>query len=189
MKSKKVFKVIFIGFSIIVLFLPLVVSANDFFTKIVERNVLYVFIQENIVPLEARVMGKIFILLGYDFGYSVADSVILVNGVNLKLTWNCLGWQSFLLLFITLFFGLKGKYSLFSSFEAIIFGILGTFWINIARMFFTILLAVHAMPVFRIVFHDYLAALISIIWLIYYWWFCYSYILVPKLIAKKAYRN
>jgi len=207
MKNKKVFKVIFISFSIIILFLPLVVSANDFLTKVVEKNVLYVLIQNNIVPLEAKIMGRILITFGYKFAYSISDSIILVNGINLKLTWNCLGWQSFLFLLITLFlwnclgwqsflfllitlfFGLKGKYSFFSSFEAVVLGVLGTFWVNIARILFTVLLAVHALPIFRIVFHDYLAAFTTIIWLFFYWWFCYSYILVPKVIAKIEHKN
>ena len=56
----------------------------------------------------------------------------------------------------------------------------GTFWLNIGRMLFTILLAVHAPPIFRIVFHDYLAAGTTVIWLFVFWWFAYSFILEER---------
>ncbi len=177
---KKVFVYIFLGFSLVLVTLPFLVSANEVLTRIVEKNAAYLWIQDNIVPIEAKMMGAILIPFGYDYAFSPTNSVIVVNGLNMGITWNCLGWQSFLLFFITILVGFRGKYSKLSILESLGIGILGTFWLNIGRMLFTILLAVHAPPIFRIVFHDYLAAGTTVIWLFGYWWFSYSFVLIPK---------
>ena len=118
--------------------------------------------------------------MGYKYAYSPSNSIIVINNLNIQITWNCLGWQSFLLFFITLITGLKGKYSKVLVLEALGIGVLGTFWLNIFRMLFTVLLAVHAPAIFRIVFHDYLAAGTTVIWLFIFWWFSYKYILEEK---------
>ena len=183
-KQKRVFVYIFIGFSLILIILPFIVSFNELLTKIVERNLLYLWVQETIVPLEAKMMGAILMPFGYDYTFSPTNSIIVVNGINLEITWNCLGWQSFLLFFVTLMVGFRGKYTKLSVIEALGIGILGTFWLNILRMLFTILLAVHALPIFRIVFHDYLAAITTVIWLVFFWWFSYSFILESRVDDK-----
>ena len=183
-KQKKVFVYIFLGFSLVLVSLPFLVSFNEVLTGIVERNLLYEWIQKNIVPVEAKIMGAILIPFGYDYAFSPTNSIIVVNGLNMGITWNCLGWQSFLLLFITLIVGFRGKYTLASILEALGIGILGTFWLNIARMLFTILLAVHAPAIFRLVFHDYLAAGTTVIWLFVFWYFSYSFVLEPKADVK-----
>ena len=179
-KQKRVFVYIFIGFSLILIILPFIVSLNEVLTKIVERNFFYLWIQEAVVPLEAKMMGAILIPFGYNYAFSPTNSVIVVNGLKMGITWNCLGWQSFLLFFITLIVGFRGKYTRLSILEALGIGVLGTFWLNIARMLFTILLAVHAPPIFRIVFHDYLAAITTVVWLVFFWWFSYSFLLKHK---------
>jgi exosortase/archaeosortase family protein len=180
MKQKSVFLAILICFSLILVVLPFLVTFNDVLTKILERNLLYGWIQASIVPLEAKVMGAILIPFGYRFGVAQNADGIVVNGVYMGLTWNCLGWQSLVLFLVTLLVGLRGKYKKLAIFEAVGIGVLGTFWVNILRMVFTIVLAVHLPAVFRIVFHDYLAAIVTIIWLFFFWWFCYSFILREK---------
>ena len=179
-KQKKVFVYLFLSFSILLAVLPLLVSFNEALTKLVEANLLYSWVQSNIVPLEAKMMGALLIPFGYNYGFSPQTSEIIVNNTALAITWNCLGWQSFLLLFITLLVGFRGQYTKSSISEALGIGLLGTFWLNIFRMLFTVLLAVHAPPIFRIVFHDYLAAATTVLWLVFFWWFSYSYILELK---------
>lgn len=179
-KQKKVFMALIVGFSLLILSLPFLVSFNEVLTKVVEKNFLYTGVQKYIVPVEAKMMGAILIPFGYDFGFSPTNSKIVVNGVNLSITWNCLGWQSYILLSITLLVGFKGRYKKTSIIESLLIGILGTYWLNILRMILTVLLAVHAPPLFRIIYHDYLAAITTIIWLLFFWWFCYSYVLEEK---------
>lgn len=178
-RSKKVFISIFLGFTVVLLILPFLVATNEFLTKVIEKNHLYGFIQAKIVPLEAKMMGAMLIPFGYDFIFSSSNNLLSVNGVVMEITWNCLGWQSFLLLFLSFIVGFKGSYSAFSKTEVFLIGILGTFWLNILRMLFTVLLAVHAPPFFRIVFHDYLAAGTTVVWLFFFWHFAYSYVLRP----------
>jgi exosortase/archaeosortase family protein len=180
-KQKKVFIVILLGLTLLLVTLPFVVTANEILTKIVERNALYVWVQNNVVPVEAKMMGVLLIPFGYEYAFSPSNSMIVVNGLSMGITWNCLGWQSFLLLFVSLLVGFRGRYSRLSIIEALGIGIIGTFWLNILRMLLTVLLAVHAPSIFRIVFHDYLAAGTTVVWLFGFWWFCYAYVLEERV--------
>lgn len=180
-KQKRVFIYVLLGFAVILAVLPFVVSANELLTRIVEANGFYIWVQKYIVPIEAKMMGVLLMPFSYDYAFSPTNSVIVVNGLSMEITWNCLGWQSFLLFFITLLVGFGRRYTRLSVFEALGIGILGTFWLNILRMLLTVLLAVHLPGVFRIVFHDYLAAGMTMMWLFFFWWFSYAYVLVnPK---------
>lgn len=185
-KQKRVFAGIFLGFTLILIVLPFLVTFNEILTKIVERNFLYLWVQESIVPLEAKMMGVILMPFGYNYAFSPTNSTIVVNGLNMKITWNCLGWQSLFLVLITFLVGFRDKYTKLSLFQAIAIGILGTFWLNIFRMLFTVLLAVHAPAVFRIVFHEYLAAGTTVVWLFFFWWFSYSFILEERVEQQRT---
>jgi hypothetical protein len=41
-------------------------------------------------------------------------------------------------------------------------------------------LLVISRPLFAVVFHDYLAAIVTIVWLVVFWWFAYKFVLVEK---------
>ncbi|HKZ34817.1 MAG TPA: hypothetical protein VJ179_03060 [Patescibacteria group bacterium] len=180
-KSKKsVFLVLLIFFSLLLGFLPLVVVTQDALTRLVEKNVFYLWIEKNIVPLEAKMMGVVLLRMGYDFAYAPLTQTLFVNDLPMKITWNCLGWQSMLFLLLTFGVGFGRKYRFFSVMEAVGIGLLGTLLINIGRMLLTVFLATSLPVVFRIVFHDYLAAVMTIVWLFVYWWFAYSYVLEEK---------
>lgn len=185
-RQKRVFAVIFFGLIFLLLTLPFTLTVNDVLTRLVQNNFLYAFIQRSIVPIEAKMIGIILKQFRYTVAYSPANSILLVNGLALSISWNCIGWQSFLLFIITLFVGLRTRYTLLSRLEILGFGAFGTFWVNILRMLLTILLAVHTPPVFRIVFHDYLAALTTIAWLFCFWWYAYRFVLEEKAPAKPA---
>jgi len=176
-KQKKVFLAILLVLVLVLATAPFLVTINEVLTRIVERNLLYGWIQKSIVPLEAKMMGVILMPFGYEYGFSPSNSIIVVNGLRMGITWNCLGWQSFLLLMVSLVVGLRGRYRRWSMLEALVIGVLGTFWLNIARMLLTVLLAVHAPPIFRVVYHDYLAAITTVVWLFAFWWFSYSFVL------------
>lgn len=179
-KQKRIFTIIILVFVITLSVLPFLVSVNEGMTKVVERNFLYEGVQKFIVPLEAKMIGAILIFFGYEFIFYPAASSIVVDGVTMGITWNCIGWQSFLLLGVTFLVGFGRRYTVKSTLEALAIGIFGTFWVNILRMLATIVLAVHFPPVFRIVFHNYLAAGVSFIWLVFLWWFTYKFILIEK---------
>ena len=179
-KQKNVFIIIFGALTLLMVVLPFVVSFNDVLTRIIEGNRMYKWTAQNIVPIEAKMMGVLLMPFGYKYAFSPSNSTIVVNGINMGITWNCIGWQSFLLLLVTMLVGLRGKYTKLSIAAVVSIGILGTFWLNILRMIFTVLLAVHLAPVFRFVFHDYLAAITTIVWLFGFWGFAYAFVLEEK---------
>jgi len=179
MSEKSTFLLIFMILTITLIFLPFLTTFNNFLTKVVENNQLYGTIQKYIVPFEAKFIGAILIPLGYDFVFNPPDGMT-INGKYMGFTWNCIGWQSFLLLLITFIFGFARTYTWGSRIECMAIGILGTFFVNIARISFTALLAVHTPAVFAVVFHDYFSAFVTILWLCFFWWFSYKFLLVHR---------
>lgn len=182
MKQKKTFSFVIALLAVMLAILPFLVAFNEVLTKVVENFRLYMWLQERIVPLEIKMVAVLISPFPVDF---VAHSQgMTVNGIYAEMTWNCLGWQSLLLYLATLLVGLKGNYTLFSKIETIIIGLLGTFFVNLFRMTFTVLLLTYSRPLYALVYHDYLAAIVTIIWLIFFWWFSYSFTLEQK--GKKS---
>lgn len=183
MNQKNVFKITLAVFAILMVFLPFVISFNSLTTKIVEKNRLYILIQERVVPSEIKMVGLLVRPLGIDFVGTPQGAFI--NGKYAKFTWNCVGWQSLLLFLISLVFGLKsGNYTLGSKIEAVIIGVLGIFLVNLFRITFTVILLAFSKPIFKLFFHDYFAAILTIIFLFGFWWFAYVFVLVEKAEAE-----
>ncbi|MFV1917280.1 MAG: exosortase/archaeosortase family protein [Patescibacteria group bacterium] len=189
MQQKQTFKTIFLLLAILLAILPFILTFNALLTDLVERLKLYVWIQDRVVPIQSYLIG----LLARPFGieYIAYRDGMLVNGIPLKITWNCLGWQSLLLFGASLIMGLrKSSYTLFTKTQVVILGLFGIFWVNLLRIAFTVLLAVFAMPIFKIVFHDYLAAITTVAFLVGFWWFAYSFVLEErKSIVKEEVIN
>jgi len=179
MRQKQVFKTAFALFAVLLAILPFLVSFNEALTKLVEHFTLYIWVQNQIVPLEVKVVALLVSLVGVSVG--AAQNGFWVKGTFLEMTWNCIGWQSLLLLTITLVVGLKsGKFTRLSQIEAVAIALLGTFFVNLLRLTFIVILFTVSRPVYAIVYHDYLAALITVIWLIFFWWFAYSFVLEAR---------
>ncbi|MFC1624969.1 exosortase/archaeosortase family protein [Patescibacteria group bacterium] len=181
MKQKHTFKTVFLVFALTMIFLPFMVSFNEVLTKVAEKFILYRWVQETIVPMEVQLVGVI--VAPFKINYVAYKDGMTINGLPMQMTWNCLGWQSLILFAVSLIVGLKGKYPIFSKIEALGIGILGIFWANLIRVSFTVILAAYAPPIFRIVFHDYLAAFTTILFLLVYWWFVYSFIFVDQKVS------
>ena len=178
MKQKRVFQITLAALAILLMILPFVVSINDLLTQAVEKFGWYMWIQNKIVPWEVRLIGVTVQPLGIDF--IAHPDGFTANGTYAKISWNCIGWQSLLLFLVTLPFGLAGGYTLFSKTETVLIGLLGTFLLNLLRMTLTVIVLVVSRPLFAIVFHDYLAAIVTIIWLFAFWWFSYAFVLEEK---------
>jgi len=175
MRQKRTFTTIFALLAVFLAVLPFLVTFNEALTHIVERLRLYMWIQERIVPLEVKMVGVLVSPLGIN--YLAHQNGMTVNGTYAGMTWNCIGWQSLLLLIITLVVGLRGNYTLVSKIETVLIGLLGTFLVNMARLVFIVILLAYSRPLFAVVYHDYLAAIVTILWLFGFWWFSYSYVL------------
>jgi exosortase/archaeosortase family protein len=176
LNQKRTFSLILAALAVMLMILPFVVSINDFLTRTVEKFGWYLWIQRKVVPWEVKMVGVMVRPLGIDF--VAYPEGFTANDTYAKLSWNCIGWQSLFLFFLTLPFGLRGgDYTFFSKTEAFLIGLLGTFFVNLLRIVLTVVLLVVSRPLFAVVFHDYLAAIVTVVWLIVFWWFCYSFVL------------
>lgn len=179
MQQKKVFQTIIIIFAILLVMLPFLVSFNEALTSLFLKIKAYTWLQNKIVPYEVSMVGLLTAIFGINF--VPFSNGMSVNGTFLAMTWNCLGWQSLFFLSITLLVGLgSGNYTVFSKMEAIIIGILGTFFMNLIRLVIIVLIFVFLRPIYFYVYHDYLNAVAIILWLMLFWWFSYKYVLVEK---------
>lgn len=187
MKQKQTFKTLFAGFAIILALLPLFAALNSFLTEGLNRAGWWRPIQNFIVPWQARMVAAAISPFGIDSrvtpGSRLAAFYMIKDGASIPvdLSWNCLGWQSALLLVVSLFAGLRGTFSNFSRVKCIALGLLGTLLINIFRMSFIAIGIYYVNALAAQIIHDYFAALLTLIWLIFFWWFSYSFILEPKM--------
>lgn len=184
MKQKRTFAIILALLAVFLAVLPFLVSFNEILTHLVERFQLYMWVQERIVPLEVKMVGVLVTPLGIN--YLAHQNGMTVNGTYAGMTWNCIGWQSLLLLIITLIVGLRGNYTLWSKIETVLIGLLGTFLVNMARLTLIVIILAYSRPLFAVVYHDYLAAIVTIIWLFAFWWFAYAFVLETKAADKRG---
>ena len=175
MKEKRTFAIIFALLAIFLAVLPFLVTFNEALTHLVEKLGAYMWVQERIVPLEVKMVGVLVTPLGIN--YLAHQNGMTVNGIYAGMTWNCIGWQSLFLLLITLVVGLQGNYTLVSKIETVLIGLLGTFLVNLGRLTLIVIILAYSRPLFAVVYHDYLAAIVTIIWLFGFWWFSYSFVL------------
>lgn len=187
MRGKRTFAIIFILLAVMLTLLPFLVTFNEALTHLVEKFNLYLWVQEKVVPAEVKMVGVLVKPFGVN--YLAHRGGMTVNGIYAKMTWNCLGWQSLLLLGITLIVGLRGNYTLWSKLETLVIGLLGIFLINLLRLTIIVLLLAYARSLFFIVYHDYLAAIVTILWLFGFWWFSYSFVLETKEEGSERHRT
>lgn len=181
MKEKRTFAIIFALLAVFLATLPFLVTFNEGLTRLIEHFSLYMWIQERIVPLEVKMVGVLASPLGIN--YLAHQKGMTVNGLYAGMTWNCIGWQSLFLLVVTLVAGLRGNYTFWSKTETVLIGLLGTFLVNLLRLVFIVFLLAYSRPLFAVVYHDYLAAIVTILWLFGFWWFSYSFVLEERKVA------
>jgi exosortase/archaeosortase family protein len=186
MEKKKIFKMILLVAVVLLSILPVIVTFSSVLTSLFVRMRWYTVLQESVVPFESRLVAVLVKPLGIT-GQVVSKeefSMVLIKGteaIPIKLEWNCLGWQSMILLAITLVIGLRGDYTILSKAETLIIGILGTFISNLLRMAFIVSLAYYWNTVAAMIIHDYFASFVALIWMLFFWWFAYRYLLEDKV--------
>jgi len=166
--------------SAVALAFPLITTVNEFLTQIAIQVGLFGFIQSVVVPQFARVVGGI---LSTVFGIKtvVFSKAILLEGwgktVLVVINWNCVGWQSLVLLALTLLMGLLGPYTLRSRLECVLIGVQGVILLNILRVIVFCLLILQAGYPTAVIFHDYGGTLMTLLYLAGFWHLSYSHIL------------
>lgn len=166
--------------------LPVFAALNSFLTQGLNRAGWYRPIQEFIVPWQARMVAVAISPFGIDSkvtpGSRLSAFYMIKEGaaIPVDLSWNCLGWQSALLLSVSLFAGLRGAFSNLSRIKCILLGLTGTLLMNIFRMSFIAIGIYYVNALAAQIVHDYFAALLTLLWLIFFWWFSYSYVLEER---------
>jgi len=181
--QKEVFKKILVVTAIVLSVLPVLVTFSAVLTSLFNKMGWYVWMENLVVPFESRLVAVIIKLAGISGMVTSGANFSMVlkksSGelLPVALSWNCLGWQSMILLGITLTTGLRGQFTRLSKLETVIFGVLGTFLSNLFRMALIVTLAFYWNSFAAMIIHDYFAAFIALIWMIFFWWFSYSYLL------------
>jgi len=190
MKQKKTFKLLLAGLAVMLALLPFVTTFNSVLTAVINKIGLYQTMQKTVVPFESRLIIILVRFLRVPAFLAPAGeraSFYFLKGAEyfpVELQWNCLGWQSLLLLFISLVVGLQGNFSRLSKVECVLIGLTGTFLVNILRMVFITIGIYYINTVFALLIHDYFAALTTIIWLFFFWWFSYAFVLETKTVDE-----
>ncbi|RJR15327.1 exosortase/archaeosortase family protein [Candidatus Microgenomates bacterium] len=160
--------------------LPLFTTFNEVLTKIAEGTGVYRMLANYVVPFQTRVVSLVLSPFGIK-GLPTLTSVFITDSfgktTNVFFSWNCLGWQSAVLLFLTFVTGLSGSHAFVSKFETIIFGLTGTFLINVIRIAVVTVIAYYFGQLPATLIHDYGGTLFTVFWFFLFWWVSYAYIL------------
>lgn len=183
MFEKKTFQTLFLITAVILLILPTITTFNEVLTSLVMHFRFYTIIQDFIVPVQAKMITVVLRLFGisaYPTITGVGIGRIQEIGRHVTISWNCIGWQSFILFVLTLITGLQGPYKAYTKFQTILIGFLGTFLMNITRISLVVLIAYYVNQTAGVVFHDYFSTIMTISWLFFFWWFSFRYVLERK---------
>ncbi len=177
--SRQTYQLLLVLVSVIFLLLPLVTTFNEVLTTLVIRLGLDEFLRAWVVPVEARLIAALVRLIGISAAAS-QTSVYLTKGAStipIYISWNCVGWQSFILFAITLVTGLQGCFTRQSKAEVVILGFLGTFLVNLLRISVVCVVAYYAGQLPAVVFHDYGGSILILLWLFGFWYFAHGCVL------------
>ena len=165
----------------ILLVLPFITTFNEFLTKAVIELRLDAILTNWVVPTEVRFIALMLQPLGIQA--EVTDTALYLSRagsdfpIPVYISWNCVGWQSFILFGITLVTGLQGRIPRRRKLQVIAVGLLGTFWMNLLRMSSVAMVAYFFGRLPAVIFHDYGGTLIILVWLVVFWYTLFTYFL------------
>jgi exosortase/archaeosortase family protein len=93
------------------------------------------------------------------------------------ISWNCIGWQSLVLLGLSLLSGLRGRQPLEARVQVVIIGVAGTMLLNLLRVAAVAALAATWGQTPALLFHDYGGTILVVGWLFAFWAFAQRWIL------------
>jgi exosortase/archaeosortase family protein len=192
LNQKRTFKLLFAALAVMLALLPFVTTFNTMLTEFINSIGLYQRLQERLVPWEASMVVTIVRLLGINAFLLPKEEIgafVIDRGGELipaDLQWNCLGWQSLVLLVLSFIAGFQGNFTRLSIIECVLIGLLGTFLLNILRMVFITIGIYYVNTAFALLIHDYFAAFTTIIWLFFFWWFSYAFVLEEKVAVQEG---
>ena len=174
------FGTIFIFASLLLMLLPFITTFNEFLTSVFLKLRFYRILEELVVPYQARALASILSLLPGPITVYAVPKGVWLNGTFVELQWNCLGWQSAVLLLATFLTGFQAKFSWLSRAETMLIGFLGTYLINVLRISIVGFLAIFLGKFWAAFFHDYFSLVLVIVWFFGFWWFSYTFVLEER---------
>jgi exosortase/archaeosortase family protein len=178
----KIYQKLILYAAIAFIVLPFMTSFNELLTRVVESLHFVNAMQSVAAPFVVKTLAVILRAMGMPA--AVDGSHLYLTGgwipVKVYINWNCIGWQSFILLALTIVTGLQGPYTRRSKLITILIGLEGTFLVNIVRILIPTLLAYYMGYIPAIIFHDYMGTLLTLLWIGGFWSYSFANILVKK---------
>jgi exosortase/archaeosortase family protein len=165
----------------LLMLLPLVTTFDDLLTSwalaLGANNPL-----QSVVPAEARMVVSLLGLVSVRAAASGSHIVVWDAAGSMHtlfISWNCIGWQSLLLLGVSFLSGLRGRQPLTSRIQVIVIGVAGTMLLNLMRVAAVAALEATWGHLPALIFHDYGGTILVIGWLFAFWIVVQRWILVP----------
>jgi exosortase/archaeosortase family protein len=162
--------------------MPLVTTFDDFLTswalQLGANNPL-----QAIVPVEARMVVGMLSVFGVHAAASGNYMVVWDRSGamhTLLIAWNCIGWQSLVLLGMTFLSGLRGEQPLEARVQIVFIGIAGTMLLNLMRVAAVAALAATWGQTPAVLFHDYGGTILVVGWLFAFWIFVQRWLIRPE---------
>lgn len=177
-------RTLFLVLVFVLMSLPLFTTFNEVLTKVVEGSGAYSLLARYVVPFETRAVSLILRPFGIESSPTISHLFIERSdgsSTGIFFSWNCLGWQSGVLLILTLITGLSGNFSVSSKIETLLLGITGTFLINLLRISVVVVVAYFYGQLAATIVHDYGGTLFTIVWFFVYWHLSYSVVLEQRI--------
>jgi exosortase/archaeosortase family protein len=166
--------------------MPLVTTFDDFLTswalQLGANNPL-----QAIVPVQARMVVGMLSVFGVHAAASGNYMVVWDRSGamhTLLIAWNCIGWQSLVLLGMTFLSGLRGEQPLEARVQIVFIGIAGTMLLNLMRVAAVAALAATWGQTPAVLFHDYGGTILVVGWLFGFWIFVQRWLLRPEPAAE-----
>jgi exosortase/archaeosortase family protein len=172
----------------LLMLLPLVTTFDDLLTtwamQLGANNPL-----QSIVPVEARMVVGLLGLAGIRAAAS-GSHLVVWDGAGamhtLFISWNCIGWQSLVLLGVSLITGLRGRHPIEARVQVVVIGVAGTMLLNLLRVTAVAGVAATIGVTPAILFHDYGGTLLVIAYLFLFWTFVQRWILASTTLDEPA---
>lgn len=180
---RKQYSNLFVVTVLLLMAMPLFVTSQEFLTRLLDLTGISLVIQNYIIPIEVKF---VIALLGFFKVEAIGDNRIIVleqagrEVFRAQIIWSCIGWQSTLLVAVTLFTGFRGGFTRGSRLETVIIGLLGTFWVNIFRIVLIYLIGFRFGQLPAYLFHNVAGTFMTILWLFVFWWFSYRFVLEER---------
>lgn len=163
----------------LLMLLPLVTTFDELLTawalQLGANNPL-----QMIVPVESRMVVGLLGLAGVHAAASESHLVVWDGGGamhTLFISWNCIGWQSLVLLGVSLASGLRGNHPIEARVQVVVIGVAGTMLLNLLRVAAVAGIAATVGVTPAVLFHDYGGTILTIAFLFAFWMFVQRWIL------------